>query len=182
MFLTSDAPGWFALQVRVHREQQVATMLRWKGYEEFLPTARPLRRDSAVHVPLFPGYIFCRLRPESQGLIVTTPGAIRIVSFGGKPAEIDAEEIRSIRLVVESGAPAYSVQGLEVGNVVRVEEGPLRGVTGILTSIRKQTRLLISITMMMRTLVAEVCPEWVKRVTPVPHYSNVRALPAAAGM
>lgn len=157
---------WFALQVRTRTEQQVAMMLRAKGYEEFLPTCSVKKNCISYDAPLFPGYVFCRVNANVYGLIVTTPGVIRIVEFGGKPAPIDPEEIRSIQVLTNSGAPLCVWKGLNIGDKVRVEEGPLQGVVGILTSILPKQRLLVSISMMMRTVVVEVDPEWVKAVSP----------------
>ncbi len=157
---------WFALQVRTRTEQQVAMMLRAKGYEEFLPTCNVRKKRISYEAPLFPGYVFCRVNANVYGLIVTTPGVIRIVEFGGKPAPIDPEEIRSIQVLTNSGSPLCVWKGLNVGDKVRVEEGPLQGVVGVLTSILPKQRLLVSISMMMRTVVAEVDPEWVKAVSP----------------
>jgi len=157
---------WFALQVRTRAEHQVAMMLRAKGYEEFLPTHSVKKKRVSYDEPLFPGYVFCRVSTHVYGLIVTTPGVIRIVEFGGKPAPIDPEEIRSIQVITNSQAPLCVWKGLNVGDKVRVEEGPLQGVVGTLTSILSKQRLLVSIGMMMRTVVAEVDPEWVKVVSP----------------
>ena len=157
---------WFALQVRTRTEQQVAMMLRAKGYEEFLPTCSVRKKRISYETPLFPGYVFCRVNANVYGLIVTTPGVIRIVEFGGKPAPIDPEEIHSIQVLTSSGSPLCVWKGLNIGDKVRVEEGPLQGVVGILTSILPKQRLLVSISMMMRTVVAEVDPEWVKAVSP----------------
>ncbi|HYR85886.1 MAG TPA: transcription termination/antitermination NusG family protein [Terriglobia bacterium] len=161
MALSSTEPNWFALHVRTNTEHQVAAMLRSKGYEEFSPST-----NSGKKRALFPGYVFCRIVPNTQGLIVTTPGVIRIVSFGGKAAPIDPEEIHSIQLVVNSGAPSHASTGLQGGDLVRIEEGPLRGAVGTLISAQKQQRFAVSVTMMMRTVIAEVNPEWLKSISP----------------
>lgn len=161
------AGEWFALQVKTRTEHQVAALLRVKGYEEFLPTHNVRKKRVLSQVPLFPGYVFCRINSHAYGLIVTTPGVIRIVEFGGRPAPIDPDEIRSIQLIVNSGVPICVWKGLNVGDKIRIEEGPLRGAVGVLTSILSKQRLLVSISMMMRTVVAEVDPEWVTAVGPV---------------
>jgi transcription termination/antitermination protein NusG len=156
---------WFALQVRTRTEHRVADLLRVKGYEGFLPTRSIKKRGALLQVPLFPGYVFCRVNPHVYGLIVTTPGVIRIVEFAGRPAAIDPEEIRSIQLIVNSGVPTCVMKGLQPGDKVCIEDGPLRGAVGILTCIRPKHRLLVSITMMMRTVVAELDPEWVTAIS-----------------
>jgi transcription antitermination factor NusG len=159
--------NWFALQVRAKTEHRVSEMLCSKGYEGFLPTSTHKRGRPERMCPLFPGYIFCRINPDAQGLIVTTPGVIRILGFGGRPVPIDPEEVRSIQLLMDSGAPMCSLNGLHPGDKVRVIEGPLRGAVGTVASVRTQHRLVISIAMMMRTVVAEVQPEWISAVAPL---------------
>jgi transcriptional antiterminator NusG len=157
--------NWFALHVRSKTEYQVSRILRSKGYEEFLPICRTRKNGRSYEAPLFPGYLFCRTTPQIHGLIVTTPGVIRIVGCGGKPSPIDVDEVRSVQLLVSSGAAMTGRVGLHLGDMVRVEDGPLRGLVGVLTAIRSEYRLVVSITMMMRTVVAEVSAEWVKVVT-----------------
>ncbi|PYP93106.1 MAG: hypothetical protein DMG65_01920 [Candidatus Angelobacter sp. Gp1-AA117] len=44
----------------------------------------------------------------------------------------------------------------------------MRGALGVLISIRPKQRLLVSISMMMRTVIAEVDPEWVSAASPAP--------------
>jgi transcription antitermination factor NusG len=66
---------WYALQTKSKHEHIAATILRNKGYEEFLPLCHPrlpmrhcenqLRREELR--PLYPGYIFCRFNPNARG-------------------------------------------------------------------------------------------------------------------
>lgn len=160
--------NWFALHVRIKTEDRVAAILRAKGYEEFLPLWNVRRKSVSSPTPLFPGYVFCRMNPRAQGLIVTTPGVIRIVAFGGRPAPIAPEEIRSIQIIVNSGLPISTWRGLHLGDKVQIQDGPLRGAVGIITSIRTKQRLVVSIPMMMRTIAAEIEPDWVAAANPVP--------------
>ena len=70
---------WFAVQVRARYEKVVAYILENKGFEHLLPlyTVQRQRSDRAValQLPLFPGYLFCRLDLNSRLLpLFTTPG------------------------------------------------------------------------------------------------------------
>ena len=156
--------SWFALQVKHRMEFNVSAMLRAKGYEEFLPLSRSSRNGIAV--PLFSRYVFCRCVPDACGRFITTPGVIRVVGFGGKPAPVSPEEIAALQLIESSRCSATAMEGLHVGDRITIEDGPLRGVCGILVSIRGQHRLLISVTIMMRTVAVEVSPDWIGRVEP----------------
>lgn len=163
--------SWFALQVRVRMELSVSAMLRAKGYEEFLPLRWSNLSQSHAE-PLFAGYVFCRLAPEACGRFVTTPGVIRVVGFGGRPTPVDAEEIIALQLVDKARWPVSACEGFHVGDKVVIEEGPLRGVSGILSSVRGQHRLLISVQILMRTVAVEVRPEWVTSLEPLNRRGN----------
>lgn len=174
--LSNDSEQWFAVHVKPRAERPVATFLRTKGYEEFIPTRELRSARRSARRPLFPGYLFCRMRPDCQGLIVTTPGVIRIVGSGGKPIPIDAEEINSLQIMVNSGLTTCTWEGLHLGDKVFIKEGPLSGAVGVLTSIRARQRLVITITMMMRSVAAEVEPKWVTALNPLPE----RVIPLSA--
>lgn len=116
--------------------------------------------------PLFPGYVFCRLNPAANGLIITTPGVISIVGFGGKPMPVETQEIEALKKVVASGLQSESWKLLTIGEMVRVEEGPLAGVAGILISVRGQRRLVVSVTLMRRSVAVELDRSAVKALGP----------------
>src|SRR6266480_4092556 len=124
---------WFALQVRCGWEQRCAQALHNKGYEEFLPTSRaerfPNRERVRAHQGsglLFPGYLFCRLRRDVTSPVVTTPGVIRIVGFGGAPAPISDAEISNIKSLLDLGRPPAAHPYIGVGQKVRIITGPFR--------------------------------------------------------
>src|SRR6266852_4004402 len=77
------ARKWFALSVTVRHEKVVSTLLHHKGFETFLPLYVQRhqydRRFRKFHLPLFPGYVFCRSDPATRLLILTTPGVLRMV-------------------------------------------------------------------------------------------------------
>jgi transcription antitermination factor NusG len=151
---------WFALQVRTGLESVCSRALGSKGYEEFLP----LSTKAGVRAQaLFPGYLFCRINGDVKGLVVTTPGVIRIVGCGGIPSPIADEEIATIRSVVESGCPTYSWPYLQTGQKVRLTGGPLEGAEGILLQVKNCQRLVVSISLLQRSVAVQVNAEWVAR-------------------
>ena len=97
---------WIILQTKSRHERRVKYLLTRKGYERLLPIRRQKRQwsDRVVEVesPLFPMYVFCRHSPSAAGKMVSTPGVIRIVKFGGLPAEVPVEEIKALRLLAQS--------------------------------------------------------------------------------
>ena len=53
---------------------------------------------------------------------------------------------------------------LQVGRRVTVERGPLAGTEGIVTEIKNEYRLVVSISMLQRSVAAEIEREWVRPI------------------
>ena len=153
---TNTATPWYALQTKPRHEKQVERLLTNKGYECCLPLYRQKRRWSdrviEVELPLFPMYVFCRFNSSVMGKAISTPGITRIVGFDGQPAEVDAEEIESLQLMNRSGLLREPWAYIPDGTVVRVETGPLAGTEGIICSNRDKKCLLISVTILQRSV------------------------------
>src|SRR5690349_21112610 len=126
------------MRVKSRTEQLVATMAEHKGYENFLPLYPTKRRWSdrvkTVEQPLFPGYVFCRLNPQHRLPLLTIPGVMHLVGIGKVPAPIEDEEISSIQAALRSGLKIEPWPYLKVGQRVRLEQGPLAGLEGILVA------------------------------------------------
>lgn len=156
---------WFALRVRSRAERKVSQALQQKGFEQFLP-AYPRRsywsdRVKMVSQPLFPGYVFCRYRPKDTLAVLQTPGVVAAVGFGRCPAAVPEAEIASLRKLVESTVPLFPRAFLHVGQKILVNRGPLAGVEGILEQFEKGCRVVVSVTLLQRSVSAEVDAECV---------------------
>jgi len=159
---------WFALRVKPNFEKRVASALRGKGFEELLPLYRSKRqwsdRVKVMDLPLFPGYLFCRLDLAARLPLVTTPGFLYIVGVGKNPQPIDEAEILAIQSVMRSGVPVTPWPSLVVGQKVQLQHGPLRGLVGVLTKIANQQRLYVSVTLLKRSISVEVAPDWIRPI------------------
>jgi transcription antitermination factor NusG len=163
-------PPWFAIRVKSNFEKKVATGLRNKGLEEFLPLYQCRRRLSdrykTVDLPLFPGYLFCRLDLDHRLPLLTTVGFLYIVSVGNKPVPVDEEEIAAVQLVIRSGVPAMPWPSLAVGQRVRLEGGPLCGLEGAVTQVGMHNRICVSVTLLQRGVSVEVDRDWIRPLDP----------------
>jgi len=159
---------WFALQVRMRHENGVAAYLRGKGYEWFLPLYKRRKRWSdrmkETESPLFPGYLFCRFNPQDRLPILKTPGVTQIVGYSHVPVPVDESEIDAIRRLVSSGIPNQPCGFFQVGSRVRIETGALRGLEGILQEMKGKRRLVLSITLLQRSVAVEIDSEAVSLV------------------
>ncbi len=157
---------WFALQVCAKHEFGVANSLRSRGYDPFLPLCRCRKlwsdRIKLVEAPLFPGYMFCRLNLHYRLPVLTAPGVIRIVGHTRLPVPVDESEINAIQTIVASGLPNEPWPYLREGDRVRIERGPLRGLEGILVETRGAHRLILSVTLVQRSVSVEIDSAFVK--------------------
>lgn len=173
---------WFAVQVVVRAEKNVAFLLRQKGYEAFLPTFRTVRkwadRKKSIEVPMFPGYVFCRYQELASGLLLSTPKVIRVVSFGGSPAPIPLQEIEHIQRVVASGTPAMPHPYLKTGERVIINAGPLAGICGVLSYVKSQCRVVLSVEMIVKAIAVEVEASIITAVAKCSVGSSAEALQA----
>jgi transcription antitermination factor NusG len=171
----TDLP-WFALQIRSGREALVADSLRGKELECFLPLQRCRRRWSdrikEVTAPLFPGYLFCRFHPQERLPILTTPGVVQIVGRSRIPVPVDESEICAIQALVASGAPHRACAFLQEGDVVQIQSGPLAGISGVLIGFKGNYRLVLSVTLLQRSVAVELDSAYVTALQPAVNESR----------
>src|SRR5712691_3957305 len=161
---------WFAVMARTGREKSATLLLENAGYECFLPVSKYTRRWSdrmkEIEVPLFPGYLFCRMDPHNRLPVLMTPGVIQIVGAGKTLIPVGEGEIAAIQRVVKNGLSTMPWPYLQVGNVARIEEGPLRGMTGIIVRIKSGMKLVLSVSLLQRSVAVEVDRSWLSGVQP----------------
>lgn len=165
--MAEPSTSWFALRIQSRLATIASSTLAGKGYEEFLPTYRTQRRWSdrvkQVDVPLFTGYLFCRFDPtDRQVPVLGTPGVISIVGAGKTPIAIPEAEIAAVRSIVRSGLAAQPWPYLRLGSPVYIERGPLAGLEGIVTSTDKICRLVVSVSLLQRSVAVEIDRDWVR--------------------
>jgi transcription antitermination factor NusG len=158
---SSRVPRWYALFVRPRYEKAVATVLARKGLNVFLPLISSSRlwgrRRADVLLPMFPCYVFCHFELNSQRvLILGTPGVARIVGLGHSATPVDDSEITAIIRVVEAGVASEPWPYSCWGQTVRITQGALAGVKGILVRSRNQHRLILSIELLQRSVAVEI--------------------------
>jgi len=170
---------WFAVLARTGRERTATLLLENAGFECYLPVSKFTRRWSdrvkEVEVPLFPGYLFCRMNPHNRLPVLITPGLIQIVGVGKTPIPVEEQEIAAIQRVGKIGLPTMPWPYLEVGHVVRIEEGPLEGMAGIVLKIKSGLKLVLSVSLLQRSVAVEIDRNWISSTHGVTRPSPVGA-------
>ena len=152
-------PRWYAAYTVVRHEKQVAAQITARSLECLLPLYRSVRRwqdrRKEIDLPLFPGYVFVRMPISERLKVLTVPGAVHIVGFGGQAAPLPDAEIEMLRGRL-STARLEPHPYLAVGRRVRVRSGPVAGLEGILVRRKDKFRVVLSMDLIMRSVAVEV--------------------------
>jgi transcription antitermination factor NusG len=166
------APNWYALFTRHQHEKSVALALSNKSHEVYLPLYRSERqwqdRARQLWFPLFPCYVFIREGMDRRLQVLTTPGIIHIVGWGGQPAIVPQTQLDAVRQIIEHCLILETHPYLQSGDRVRVKTGPLMGLEGILTRKKGVARLVVSMEMLGRSAAVEIDVLNVERIGPLP--------------
>jgi transcription antitermination factor NusG len=172
--------NWYALQVNCRKEPSIAAQIEGRGVECFLPKYKSLRkwsdRTKEVKQALFPGYLFCRFNYENRQTVVTTAGVVQIVGNGRTAIPIPDVEMEALQVAVRSGVASQPWPYLKAGERVRVNYGHLSGLEGLLINFKGNHRVVLSVTLLQRSLALEVELSW---VTPVAE-QRPRRVPATS--
>ena len=161
----TGTPQWFALGVKPRFDKAVARTLESKGFETLLPLYKKRHRYAArskvSELPLFPGYVFCRFNVLTRLPILTTPGVTQILGTGNTPIPLSENEIVSLQTAIKADLPLQPFPFLQLGQRVRIEEGALAGVVGIVIRCKQSLRLILSVTLLQRSVLLEIDPRQV---------------------
>lgn len=172
--------AWYAIHVTPQKEKQIAYVLSDKGYDCFLPLYARRRvwsdRIKVTEVPLFGGYVFCRLDVQFRLPVLMTPNVRAIVGSGKIPVEIPEPDLEAIRAVLRSGLPVEPCDSLHAGDAVRVTKGPLAGLAGEFVRYRGSCRLILSIPLINRSVAVEMDRVYVEPIFTVPRVEQAARL------
>lgn len=160
---TNAEREWFAFRVKPRHEKSVAIQLREKEEDCFLPLLSEIRnwakRTAKVESPLIPGYVFCRSHRFGFLPVLTTPGVLGVVRAGNSPVPIPDAEISALERVINtSSVRVEACPYIEVGQKVEIRNGPLAGISGIVTELRKSKHMVLSVSLLRRSVLVHVDP------------------------
>ena len=153
-----DQPGrWFVVHTYAGYENKVKSNLHSRTvsmnmedriYEVVIPMEDVVEfkngKKVVVQKKVFPGYLLCRceLDDDSWSVIRNTPGVTGFVGPGTKPTPLSRREVEGILQVKVEGGEAPSKRSRprlehEVGETVRVKEGPFADFSGQVAEINE---------------------------------------------
>ena len=153
-----DQPGrWFVVHTYAGYENKVKSNLHSRAvsmnmedriYEVVIPMEDVVEfkngKKVVVQKKVFPGYLLCRceLDDDSWSVIRNTPGVTGFVGPGTKPTPLSRREVEGILQVKVEGGESPSKRSRprlehEVGETVRVKEGPFADFSGQIAEINE---------------------------------------------
>ncbi len=157
--------NWFAVVTKPRQEQVALENLERQGYECFLPMAenpyqRRSKKQQKIIEPLFPRYLFLNAIAGTQNLapVRSTLGVNSMVRFGTELAVVPESIIKAIQARISPQTGLISIKPVQIkaGDKVRIFDGPLAGINGIVTERNSENRALILMELLGRPTKVEV--------------------------
>ena len=157
-----ERANWYAVLTRSRQERVAASMLSRLDIPAFLPLMTESRiwsdRKKVVTVPLFSCYVFVNIQTHSELLlrVLKTPGVVRFVGNQRGPLPIPDEEIEGVRSVLSKKLDCSPYPFLKTGERVRIVDGALNGLEGTLIGRGPDSKLVVSIELIQRSLAVSI--------------------------
>ena len=164
---------WYVVNTHSGFEKKVAQAIteqsQRKGLAEYfsqvlvpMEEVIEVRRGKKINAErkFFPGYILINMdmTDESWHLVKDTPKVTGFLGSSGKPSPISKEEAQAILSQVQEGVdkPKRSVI-FEVGETIRVADGPFASFNGVVEDIdEEKERLKIAVSIFGRSTLVEL--------------------------
>jgi transcriptional antiterminator RfaH len=143
------AHPWWIAKLKPRQEKAMADDFIKRGIEYYLPmyTKVTRRKDNNKPrksvLPLFPGYISYAPQPGSARTIFTTGRVVSVIEVRHQKRFI--YELNQVYRSLKGGFPLEPLETYEVGALVHVKGGPLRGIEGRIVKLQSGSRLVLEV-------------------------------------
>jgi len=158
-----ETPLWFCLRTQPKHEHVAATALRRQvGISCFSPRLRfrrATRRGAVWFVEaMFPGYLFAEFVYSRQCRQVEYSSGVQgVVRFGDQIATLEENTISNLRQTADEDEVVTFDPDLQIGQPVRIAEGPLQGLEALVTHLLPaKERIRVLLEFLGRSVEAEV--------------------------
>ncbi len=158
-----DTTLWYAVYTRSRSEKRLMELLTAKGIEAYVPLRKVMRqwsdRKRLVEEPIIRSYCFVKVGAKEYYDVLNTPGAVRYIWFSGKPATIPERQIDILKAITGANVEVECLPDtFQPGIQVKVNAGPLIGLTGELVNLANKKRVIIRIDHLNQVLTLSISP------------------------
>jgi transcriptional antiterminator RfaH len=150
--------NWIVVHTRPRCEKKLEDHCRREHIGVFLPLRRKTHkygaRSRTFDSPLFSGYAFCVANKEQRSHLRQNRYVANVLDVVDQAPFV--QQLRQIRLALETGNMVEVIPYMEAGNRVRVTQGPLKGMEGIVQRVKSRTRVVISVDMIQQSMAVDV--------------------------
>jgi len=148
--VTAAAPKHpqFVIRTKPRADRQVQDRLLSQGF-------RP------VGLKFLPTFLFVRFHPAQRLQIGSIAGVHSIIGFASQPSPVDDEEFEALMRVADSRLPVGPAPFPAVGRPCRFIGGPLEGARGVLMGDHAKPLVVMSLSVLQRSIAVEVDADWV---------------------
>ena len=150
---SAGAGTWWAVYTLSRKEKELMRRLRKLEISHYSPQVKKKARSPSGRVrvsllPLFPGYVFFRGDEEARYRVLTTNCVSQCLPVPDSAGLV--ADLRQIRRILQSDLPVLSESRLVPGDRVRIRNGPLMGLEGVVIKRHGQDRLLVAISFLQK--------------------------------
>jgi transcriptional antiterminator RfaH len=158
---------WWCLHTKPRQEKAVARVLRLLDISYYLPQVvkvdrTPQGRKIRSIIPLFPGYLFLYGDEYARLAALRTDRLANVLEVGDQEDLIS--DLRQIYQMLASGLVVVPEPTMPVGARVRIKNGPLTGMIGIVVRRDKRDRFVAIVQFLGRGAAVELADWQVERL------------------
>ena len=145
--------NWYVIYTNPRAEKKVAERFEEVGFTYFLPLYKEVRqwsdRKKKVEVPLISSVIFLNVEENELSRLYDIHGVRGVLKEHGKFAVAKQQEIENLKIIIREWQGEHiaveHTETFEEGDVVLVQKGPFKGLTGVSVKIKGKHRLCVRI-------------------------------------
>jgi len=154
-----EAPArWVVLHTRPRCEKKLCRYCDELRAPVYLPQIRKVHRYGArvreFENPLFPGYVFCILKPEQDAGMKQSQYVANLLQVFEQDQLV--RDLQQIEIALKAEKVVEVLPYLKKGNLVRIKSGQFKDFEGVVEHMHGKTRMVINITMINYSMAIEV--------------------------
>lgn len=161
--LIEHVPGftWMPVRTKPRREKKVLEFCQANNILCYLPLNKKVhryeRRSVEFHVPMFSSYVFCNMNEDKYQRLLCSNAILFKIDIDKSAEENLIRELNAVQSLEKlSLETELSVKPELVGGVrVTVNNGPMRGMQGIIKKRKGKTLIFVNIDLLGQSVSAE---------------------------